>query len=46
MRLCAFCCALLFCAGCASARDQWEEAFKDLRGDNMQMRYGSLGSPN
>jgi hypothetical protein len=33
-------CAMLFCAGCASDGDQgsWDEVWKDLRGDNMQMR--------
>lgn len=26
----------LFCVGCAAG--QWDEALKDLRGDNMKMR--------
>jgi hypothetical protein len=31
---------LCCCAGCTSDSDkaQWNEALKDLRGDNMQMR--------
>lgn len=38
-RLCVMLCALAFC-GCLSDSDkkQWNEAWKDLRGDNMQMR--------
>ena len=34
------CSALLFCIGCASENDpgKWDELWKDLRGDNMQMR--------
>ena len=33
-------CALVFCAGCAAGGDKakWDEFWKDLRGDNMQMR--------
>jgi hypothetical protein len=32
-------CALVACLGCATEADraQWEEAMKELRGDNMQM---------
>jgi hypothetical protein len=32
--------ALFFCAGCASDADkgQWDEFWKDMRGDNMKMR--------
>jgi hypothetical protein len=39
-RLWLLLCALLFGLGCASEGDkqQWNEAMKDLRGDNMQMR--------
>jgi len=35
-----FLCALLVGAGCASEANkaQWDEVWKDLRGDNMQMR--------
>jgi hypothetical protein len=31
---------LVFCIGCAtdSDRAQWNEAFKDARGDNMELR--------
>jgi hypothetical protein len=38
----AFLCAL----GCATEGDQaqWNEAMKDLRGDNMKMRSGKLGN--
>jgi hypothetical protein len=38
-RLCFFLTVLALCAGCTSVSDraQWEEAMKDLRGDNMQM---------
>jgi hypothetical protein len=33
-------CTLFFCLGCATDADkaQWNEALKDLRGDNMQMK--------
>ena len=33
-------CALLFGLGCASDSDksQWDEFWKDVRGDNMKMR--------
>jgi hypothetical protein len=39
-RLWVLLCALLVLAGCASDSDrkQWDEALKDLRGDNMKMR--------
>lgn len=35
---------LLFISGCASdsAKGQWEEFRKDLRGDNMKMRGESV----
>ena len=38
---CVLCCAL----GCAADGDkgQWDEFWKDLHGDNMQMKYDSLG---
>jgi hypothetical protein len=53
VRRCILLGLLLFCAGCATPGDraQWEEAMKDLRGDNMQMRSnfssfeGTNGSP-
>jgi hypothetical protein len=37
--LCALVCALLFGVGCATDTDRamWNDAMKDLRGDNMQM---------
>ena len=40
MRLCVLLCTLLFGFGCASGGDNamWDNALKDLRGDNMQMR--------
>jgi hypothetical protein len=33
---------LIFLAGCASSGDQsqWDDFWKDLRGDNMKMRSG------
>ena len=36
---------LFFCVGCATDADraQWNEALKDLRGDNMQMKGGFGG---
>jgi hypothetical protein len=36
---------LLFSLGCATEADQaqWNEALKDLRGDNMRMRTGNWG---
>jgi len=36
---------LLFEIGCATEADQaqWNEAMKDLRGDNMKMRTGNSG---
>jgi hypothetical protein len=38
-RLCVALCALLFVLGCASDGDkgEWDEFWKDLRGDNMKM---------
>ena len=41
-RLCVLLCALIFALGCASSgdKDQWDEVWKDLRGDNMKMRTG------
>jgi hypothetical protein len=43
--LCALVCALLFGVGCASDSDRakWDDAMKDLRGDNMQMRSNFPG---
>jgi hypothetical protein len=40
MRLFLLLCLLLFAGGCASdgSKDQWNEFWKDLRGDNMEMR--------
>ncbi len=40
-------CLLLLAAGCASegSKSQWDEFFKDLRGDNMKMK-SDLFSPN
>jgi hypothetical protein len=38
-RLWVLLCAVLFCVGCAAEdQAQWNEAMKDARGDNMQMR--------
>ncbi len=39
-RLCVLLCALLFCMGCSAdgQKGQWDEVWKDLRGDNMKMR--------
>jgi hypothetical protein len=39
-RLAALVLALLLCAGCMSeeTKKQWQEAWKDWNGDNMQMR--------
>jgi hypothetical protein len=39
-RLCLLLCAVFLCLGCASDADkaQWEEVWKDMRGDNMKMR--------
>ena len=41
-------CALLLCGGCMSEGDkaQWNEALRDLRGDNQRMRndYGGGSS--
>ncbi len=36
---------LIFGVGCATEADnaQWNEALKDLRGDNMRMRTGNWG---
>jgi hypothetical protein len=36
---------LIFALGCATEADnaQWNEALKDLRGDNMRMRTGNWG---
>jgi hypothetical protein len=39
IRLGALLGVIMLCAGCSSVADraQWEEAMKDLRGDNMEM---------
>jgi hypothetical protein len=44
-RLCALGFLLIFSLGCATEADnaQWNEALKDLRGDNMRMRTGNWG---
>jgi hypothetical protein len=44
-RLCVLLCALLLAPGCAGdgQKGQWDEFWKDLRGDNMQMRGDSWG---
>ena len=38
--------ALVCALGCATENDQaqWNEALKDLRGDNMKMRSGKWGN--
>jgi hypothetical protein len=44
-RLCVLAFALLFGLGCAAdgQKGQWDEFWKDLRGDNMQMRSSGAG---
>jgi hypothetical protein len=44
-RLCALGVLLILGVGCATEADkaQWDEAMKDLRGDNMKMRTGNWG---
>jgi len=42
-RLCVLLCAMCCCAGCAGDKGQWDEFWKDLRGDNMQMRGDFTG---
>ena len=39
-RLCLLFCALFYFSGCASdaGNGSWDAVWKDLRGDNMQMR--------
>ncbi len=38
-RLCVLACALVLGLGCtAGDKAQWDEALRDLRGDNMKMR--------
>jgi hypothetical protein len=42
-RLCVLLCALVAVAGCASdgsGKSQWDEFWKDLRGENMEMKSG------
>jgi hypothetical protein len=45
--VCALVCALLFCAGCATDSDRamWNDALKDLRGDNQIMRNDFSPTP-
>ncbi len=45
LRLCALVSGLLLCAGCAAEgqKNPFDEALKDLRGDNMQMRSSFAG---
>lgn len=44
-RLCVLLCALLVAAaGCASDTGEWDEFWKDLRGDNMKMRSDFSGT--
>jgi hypothetical protein len=40
LRLCLLLCMFVSSAGCASDGDksQWDEVWKDLRGENMKMR--------
>jgi hypothetical protein len=47
-RRCLLVCVLFLGLGCASedTKAQWNEFLKDLRGDNMEMRYDNLGSGN
>jgi hypothetical protein len=42
-----FACALFLCVGCAdeNLNGQWNDALKDLRGDNMQMHSAGPGIP-
>ncbi len=44
MRLCVLLFVLLFGLGCASegSQAQWDEFWKDVRGENMQMRSGNF----
>ena len=39
-------CALIFAPGCASegGKSPWDDFWKDLRGDNMQMKSDFTGS--
>jgi hypothetical protein len=45
-RLCGLLCAVFLGLGCASDADkaQWEEVWKDLRGDNMKMKHNFPGT--
>jgi hypothetical protein len=47
-RFCVLLCAVFLGLGCASDDDkgQWDAFWKDLRGDNMQMRSGLSGMNN
>jgi hypothetical protein len=43
-RLCALAFVLFLAVGCtAEDKAQWDEVWKDARGDNMQMRSGGTG---
>ena len=44
-RLCLGLCVLLFALGCSSDGDKgkWDDFWKDVRGDNMQMRGAFSG---
>lgn len=37
-RLLVLLCALVLLSGCAADGHQWDEFWKDLRGENMEMR--------
>jgi hypothetical protein len=43
-RLCVLLCALVLAPGCATDGREWDEFWKDLRGDNMRMRSGGAMS--
>jgi hypothetical protein len=45
-RLCVLLCAVFLGLGCSSDADkaQWEEVWKDLRGDNMKMKHNFPGT--
>jgi hypothetical protein len=40
-RLCVLLCAMFMCAGCASpgGQEQWDDFWKDVKGDNMVMKH-------
>ncbi len=45
LRICLLLSGLVLCAGCATEgrKSPFDEALKDLRGDNMQMRSNFAG---